>query len=162
MQAAPDICCAAREVSEAGEASEHSLSQPLSARSGCSPIRETEAPKLLGRGQLQPAQLQLYRGQQWTAEDCAPLLLHSCTLLDQSLNPLQSCLRGGRAHELEAGFDPGKALRAHSKPYRPQGCWQWPEVLLYTSAPLCSTASLPAMQPSAARLRRSCFTCLMH
>lgn len=97
VQTEPDICCAAGEVSEAAEALKRSPSQTLPASIGCSAIRETEPPKLLGGGRLQLAQLQLCGGKQRAAEDCAPLLLRPRMLLDKRLNPLQPCLHGGRA-----------------------------------------------------------------
>ena len=99
VQAAPDGGCAAGEVSKAGEATKHSLSQTLPASIGCSAVRETEAPKLLDWGQLQLAQLQLCAGEQRTSKDCAPVLLRPRMLLDQRLNSLQPCLRGGRAKD---------------------------------------------------------------
>ena len=97
MQAAPDVCCAAGEVSKAIKALKDSLSQTLPASINCSAIRETEPHKLLCWGQLQLAQLQLCAGEQRTAEDCAPLLLRPYMLLNQRLNPLQPCLHGDRA-----------------------------------------------------------------
>ena len=110
LQAAPDICCAAGEVSKAAEASKHSLSQTLPASIGRSAIRETEPPKLLGWGQLQLAQLQLCAGEQRTAEDCTPLLLlRPCMLLNQRLSPLQPCLHGGRVKDGTVS-EHGKAL----------------------------------------------------